>query len=377
MKKIRARISGLLQVRPRDIAVELAKELEIFNGFQKRKPLASYIGWTGQGNLGDEVLLESHRLLFSDFLVVPYRPENVFQSKSQSGFKSPGFKMGFLGGGTLINQSPAWLSRIQELQRRGLPMFCLGGGVSPDEFRPKFERTSISEWVTVLKNMEFVGVRGPYSQQLLAEFGFIAPVMGDPAIALAPLMSPPPGSRNVIGINVGISNKTILLPNSNSFLPNVVQLIQSLIAEGKQVVLLPVCAEDVASNEAILSLVNSDSCKIKVSYDSLEEYNSALLECGLFIGQKLHATVLATILRIPSIMIEYQPKCRDYMASIDMENFVAKTSEFTVEWALDTLHHLEDHYYLVRLNLENQVAKFRGLQFDRAKKISQQVLADG
>jgi polysaccharide pyruvyl transferase WcaK-like protein len=156
-----------------------------------------------------------------------------------------------------------------------------------------------------------------------------------------------------------------------------VQLIQSLIAEGKQVVLLPVCAEDVASNEAILSLVNSDSCKIKVSYDSLEEYNSALLECGLFIGQKLHATVLATILRIPSIMIEYQPKCRDYMASIDMENFVAKTSEFTVEWALDTLHHLEDHYYLVRLNLENQVAKFRGLQFDRAKKISQQVLADG
>lgn len=249
--------------------------------------------------------------------------------------------------------------------------------MTPDQFRPKFERTSISEWVTVLKSMEFVGVRGPHSQQTLSDSGFIAPVMGDPAIALAPLMAPLAASRNVIGINVGISNKTLLFPNSRNFMPNIVKLIKALIAEGKQVLLLPVCEEDLASNEEILSLVNSDSCKIKVRYGSLEEYNSALLECGLFIGQKLHATVLATILRIPSIMIEYQPKCRDYMASIDMEDYVVKTSEFTVEWALDTIQHLEDHFYSVRLDLEIQVAKHRTLLFERAKRISERILAHG
>jgi len=377
MTDIGARIAGLLQVRPKDIAVELSKELEIFNGFRELKPMASYIGWTGQGNLGDEVLLEAHRLLFGDFSVVPYRPENAFQSKSQSRFESPGFKMGFLGGGTLINQSPTWLRRIQELKLRGLPLFCMGAGVNSEQFRHSFERTSISEWVSVLKTMEFVGVRGPYSQQALADSGFDAPITGDPAIALAPFMAPRPASRKVVGINVGISKKTLLLPNSSSFLPTVVQLIKTLISEGKRVILLPVCAEDVASNKTVLSMVSDEACTMQVCFDSLENYNEALSQCGLFIGQKLHATVLATILRIPSIMIEYQPKCRDYMASISMEDYVVKTSEFTVNWVMETLQHLENHYFSVRADLETQVAKFRSLQFSSAKQISEQVLAHG
>ena len=377
MRDVGARITGLLQVRPSDFAVEFSKELEILDGFRGLKPMASYIGWTGQGNLGDEVLLTSHQLLFGDFAVVPYRPENTFQSKSQSRFKSPGFKMGFLGGGTLINQSDTWLRRIQELQLRGLPMFCLGAGVNSKQFRDSFESTSISEWVSVLKTMEFVGVRGPYSQQALEDFGFEAPIMGDPAIALAPFMSPLPASRKVVGINVGIAKKTILFPNSSSVLPTVVQLIKELIAQGRRVILLPVCAEDVASNKAVLSLVNDEACTMQVCFDSLQTYNAALSQCGLFIGQKLHATVLATILRIPSIMIEYQPKCRDYMASISMEDYVVKTSDFTVNWILDTLQHLENHYFSVRADLEAQVAKFRSLQFARAKQISEQVHSYG
>jgi polysaccharide pyruvyl transferase WcaK-like protein len=293
-----------MQVRPRDVVVELAKERDIFNGLQTNKPLASYIGWTGQGNLGDEVLLEAHQLLFGDFTVVPYRPENAFQGASQAVFGSPGFTMGFLGGGTLINQSPTWLRRIQELQRRGLPVFCLGAGVTPDEFRPAFERTTIADWVKVLETMEFVGVRGPLSQKALADCGFAATVLGDPAFALTPLSPPPAASRKMIGVNVGISDKTLLWPNSQKYLATMVESIKALIAGGKEVTLLPVCAEDVASNKAVLALVNNEACSIKFSYDSLDNYNLALSECGLFIGQKLHATVLATLLRIPSIMIE-------------------------------------------------------------------------
>jgi polysaccharide pyruvyl transferase WcaK-like protein len=160
-------------------------------------------------------------------------------------------------------------------------------------------------------------------------------------------------------------------------LPTVVQLIKTLISEGKRVILLPVCAEDVASNKTVLSMVSDEACTMQVCFDSLENYNEALSQCGLFIGQKLHATVLATILRIPSIMIEYQPKCRDYMASISMEDYVVKTSEFTVNWVMETLQHLENHYFSVRADLETQVAKFRSLQFSSAKQISEQVLAHG
>jgi polysaccharide pyruvyl transferase WcaK-like protein len=43
---------------------------------------------------------------------------------------------------------------------------------------------------------------------------------------------------------------------------------------------------------------------------------------------KLHATVLATCALTPSIMLEYRPKCRDYMESIGQGRFTFKTSDF-------------------------------------------------
>jgi polysaccharide pyruvyl transferase WcaK-like protein len=60
---------------------------------------------------------------------------------------------------------------------------------------------------------------------------------------------------------------------------------------------------------------------------------------------KLHATVLATCALTPSIMLEYRPKCRDYMQSIGQDRFTFKTDslrageiwEIVREWGRDRL----------------------------------------
>ena len=47
----------------------------------------------------------------------------------------------------------------------------------------------------------------------------------------------------------------------------------------------------------------------------------------IFIGMKLHAVVLAAAANVPAISLEYRPKCRDFCASIDWEDYCVKTSE--------------------------------------------------
>ncbi len=369
-----SKIMGLMQVRPRDLAVELRKEYEILRGYGQRKPLASYIGWTGQGNLGDEILLDAHKRLFPELAIVPYRPDVTIRALAGVSRHRPGFAIGFLGGGTLINQSPTWLRRIVALQHRGMPVYCLGAGVTPHDFRLSFEDTKLSDWVPVLESMEFVGVRGPHSQLLLANAGFNAEITGDPALSLAPQFSPPPADMRIIGINVGISHKTILWDGSDNFLSEIVALITSLLSEGREVRLLPVCADDVLSNLRIASRVDNPLCTVRVAHQSLDAYNAELMECGVFMGQKLHATVLATLLRIPSLMMEYQPKCRDYMASIGMEKYVIKTSEFTADWASAKLAELAEQANDIRVVLNARVTHFRERQHELAQQILQQVL---
>ena len=69
-----ARVRAISQVRPEDLRVELAKEQQIRRARRGGGPMASYLGWTGYGNLGDEVLHEAHEALFPSLSVVPFRP---------------------------------------------------------------------------------------------------------------------------------------------------------------------------------------------------------------------------------------------------------------------------------------------------------------
>ena len=71
-------------------------------------------------------------------------------------------------------------------------------------------------------------------------------------------------------------------------------------------------------------------------YDDHELFTSKVRELTAFVGMKLHATALATCALTPSVMLEYRPKCRDYMQSIGQEAHTFKTNVFraTTIWEL-------------------------------------------
>lgn len=331
-----------------------------------------YIGWVGQDNLGDEVLFNAHLKLFPKLNILYFRKSKVIDYYLSLKL-SKLFKIGILGGGTLINQSNYWFEQVEYLQKLNLKMFCIGTGVASSDF---FQESSndwkdqTSKWIHALNKFLFVGVRGPYSQDFLVKNSFKKSVIvGDTALCLAKDTYMKKDKQGIIGINYGVNKSQSVWGKESTYTLEMSKFIKKLIKQGYKVHLLPIFIEDIVSNKKLLKLVNDNNCKLIIRYKTLEEYSHELNKCDVFVGQKLHSTIIACMNRIPAIMIEYNPKCRDFMASMDLEKFVIKTSEFKQEKAEKLLKQLISSYDKIQTQIDKKILYYKKLQYKYAKEI--------
>jgi polysaccharide pyruvyl transferase WcaK-like protein len=329
--------------------------------------ITPYIGWIGFKNFGDEILYDAHKSLFNGQELFPYRTINNNSYKVYSGY-------GILGGGTLINQSERWLMQLSNLQESGMETFCLGTGVSNEESRPRESHSQLTDWLPLLRNMKFVGVRGPISLRRLNEVGFYdAAIVGDSALALAPAVSS--YRKNIvgrIGLNFGYSNETRMISKS-LYLDELVSFAKRIIQIGYRIELVPVTPEDVASNLLFLQRLGSDSqaCRLNKPTTNLAQYFSYIEGCDAFIGQKLHATIAAVMLRIPSIMVAYQEKCLDFMESVSMAHFTIESDTLKASHLHSMFEDLLANRQSVSDELDRQVSQYRiGLVSQASRLVS-------
>src|SRR5205085_3462854 len=89
----------------------------------------------------------------------------------------------------------------------------------------------------------------------------------------------------------------------------------------------------------VLSRVNAPRPKIHHIYESGDEYLQRVREMTMFLGVKLHSVILAMCAGVPSVMIEYAPKCRDFMCSMGVDRHSLHITDATTD-ALQA--HIED-----------------------------------
>lgn len=334
-----------------------------------------YIGWVGYGNLGDEALYEAHRLLFPALNFMPFRVTKPTRLFSALTGRTIPLRAAVLGGGTLINQSEIWLRQTRYAINMGVPVFCMGTGVASHNFwkyHPGVHDTQrLYDWKDVLSKFVFVGVRGPESLSLLKAKGIDAEIVGDTAFSL-PFSSAKSNRtfKKVVGINVGINAETAMWGNSQLFLLEIKKTVIKLLEDGFEVRLLPVWAKDVAVSLDVQQWVNSKRCRVIKAYDNYLMYADQVKKCDIFIGQKLHATIFATINNVPSIMLEYRPKCLDYMMSINMERYSVRTDKVKSEQLLALVYRLIDDRNSVRTELSVRANYFKDLQAKKAESIN-------
>ena len=103
------------------------------------------------------------------------------------------------------------------------------------------------------------------------------------------------------------------------------KVVRKLLARGYEVELFAICPQDLAACEEVARQSHAGILPIPEALNSHYSYASRLAELDLVIALKLHAGVLAACANVPFIMLEYQPKCRDFCASIDWEDYNVRT----------------------------------------------------
>jgi len=292
---------------------------------------ARYIGYTkGTENHGDEALL----WIIRDLLA----PEiDVVSSGAE-------YDLALLGGGTLINQSP-WLidffSATLDKAGRGV---VFGTGVGDLAFWGNhFER-----WAPLLNRCDLVGVRGPDSVALLHQHGVSHAVcVGDPYLWLRCPMEREPIPRR-LGVNLGGTNNSLWGTNDGDLHEYLVDVLRALKARGWSFVWVSVWSQDLPMIEAVRARVDPASAPVlDARAQSLEAY-SAIAGCEVFLGEKLHGNAMAAIAGVPFLGLEYQPKVRDFAASLDVAEWIVSTAERNRDALVERIERLRHRRETVR-----------------------------
>ena len=290
-------------------------------------PTVGYAGgWLGHRNLGDEAMYIGLQKLFPSCQFLHFDG-----SKASSVLMRcfPLSRVGFLAGGTLIDRREDWLHVFQESDRRIGPLVVFGTGVAQSEFwqdQPGWS-SHLNEWRDLLNRCVYVGVRGPLSAATLQACGVAGvEIVGDPALAFVDTSRSEDYEQRVLGICVGQSHGNVW-GTQESITRETIRVAKLASEAGWRVKWFVVWADDLEITKQMAHESGTPDDIIEV-YTDPELYLKHVEHISVFVGMKLHATILAMCAYVPSIMLEYRPKCRDFMESVGQGDYTIRTDQY-------------------------------------------------
>jgi polysaccharide pyruvyl transferase WcaK-like protein len=297
-------------------------------------PKVAYVGgWVGKANLGDEALVKAVERLFPWAKFWHYDGGRLTQWLHRS---IPNLRQGILGAGTLIAQKRMWLDIAESYLTVGKPLSVFGTGVEDSTFWSG--DTSVDDWKQVLRQCAHIGVRGPISADLLRQAGIAnVEIVGDPVLCFASNEICLTPRERTLGINIGTADNRMFGDEGHVF-NEAVKLAKKAKLAGWVVEWYNVWPKDLdIIRKAALESGTSD--RIFCEYHNLDRFISRVRTLSVFVGLKLHATLLATCALTPALMLEYRPKCRDYMSSINQDHATIRTDVFN---SIDAWDRIQD-----------------------------------
>jgi hypothetical protein len=346
---------------------------------QTKAPRLGYVGgWLGHRNLGDEALLAAYRHLFPGYGFVTY-PYHISQAALQVSRWRRACVAGVLAGGTLIGRGDA--DTFGAVFEAFPSSFVFGTGVANPSFwsdrDPSF-KSRLAQWRPLLERCRYVGVRGPLSAEILADLGIgNVEVVGDPVLAFAEDQGQATTATRspALGLNIGQS-KGQVWGGEQRLASQFVSLARIARARGWEVSWFVVWEEDWKTT-VHAARASGTSQRIHRIYDNPQAFLNLVRPLTAFVGMKLHAVVLATCAYVPSIMVEYRPKCRDYMKSIGQEDVTIRGDVFDGAAAWEIVKSWESQRPERARSLYGGISALRRIQQRRAEQMSSALQAGG
>jgi polysaccharide pyruvyl transferase WcaK-like protein len=289
----------------------------------------AYVGWTGQSNLGDDAIAEAvaAALPGAVFEDAPIGTRTMVDAMLRPARHTDRHLV--LGGGTVLGRRIWRLhlgAALRHVARR--PAFMLGPGVEDPAFarrRRLPETRELNHWRPLLGAFDRVTVRGPRSLELLTDAGIDAVMIGDPAL-LCGMSQPGARGEGVVGVVLGCGDD--LWGHDQARVVAEAAAAIATVLGPRSVRFLTVNPADAPSHVRAASLLGLPTGRIEVVRAwTPAAFDEAVEGCEVVVSQRLHGAVLAAGRGVPVAMIEYQPKCRDFMASIGAADLCARTDD--------------------------------------------------
>ena len=329
------------------------------------KPRVVILGWYGNRNLGDEIILEcilaQIRGLFpgARFVVISDDPEDTrkrhgVESIARSGGRVQrlrrlltvtGADLFILGGGGLLKPFGlkelsvlTWLGPLELAQEVGVPTMTYAVGIS-DGFSPRAEEALKG----VLGRTNAVLVRDEMSSEFLGRLGVSGVrVTADPSLTLSELhprdrsaqINPRP-TRVSVFINQWYVSMNVIQDQrrweafEKALAVCLDHLIETFSASVKFVPMQITNGQDddrLVAREVFELMEHKGSAEVVEKEVSLAEALDLVSRSSLVVGMRLHSLVLATVVGIPAVAIDYHSKVRNFADAIGITDWVVEIS---------------------------------------------------
>ncbi len=280
-------------------------------------------------------------------------------------------RAGVFAGGTLINRAPEYLDIARRFQEITGSLFIFGTGVADPAFwtgRGDF-KNDLARWKPVLDACAYVGVRGPRSAALLSDAGVDrVKVVGDPVIAFA-RSATRESSPRTLGLNIGY-NHGHQWGDEETLQREICTLAKLARQEGWTVKWFVVFPADLSIT--LRAARESDTAsQVICAYDRPEPYIDEAETLTVFVGMKLHATILSLCAHVPSLMLEYDAKCMDFMLSIGRKDDVVRTDSFKADAAWSRVKAWSARRGEISDEIKKSVGKLRDFHVNEANSLSE------
>jgi polysaccharide pyruvyl transferase WcaK-like protein len=130
-----------------------------------------------------------------------------------------------------------------------------------------------------------------------------------------------------LGVNFGSTNNALWGTNDADFAQVLFEALTVLKNKGWTFSFMSVWQKDIPYLEKLREQLGDAAAGpvLDARDDTLQCY-SMLASCEVFLGEKLHANAMAAVAGTPFVALEYQPKVRDFAASVAMEEWVISTA---------------------------------------------------
>jgi polysaccharide pyruvyl transferase WcaK-like protein len=152
----------------------------------------------------------------------------------------------------------------------------------------------------------------------------------------------------------------------------IIKLIDVMQNKGWQIVFIPAWSKDMPYIEEAVKRIGRP-ISIFSDYTSVDKVVDFLEKCDIFVGEKLHSVILAMCAHTPSIMLEYRPKCLDFMMSMKQEEFNVRTDMLSLDSIIDLVDKLYENLEYYQDKIHEQINYYKEIQTRKAKMITNMI----